>query len=203
VTTARERLAAHAAEVAPLLLGASITSHVDGLTVAVRVTEVEAYGGVGEDAGSHAFRRRTPRNASMFGRPGHAYVYLTYGMHVCINVATRPDGVAGAVLIRAGEVARGRDVARERRGPDVRDRDLARGPSRLAVALGVTRELDGVDLLASRSPLQLRMPEIACTDIEVTARTGVGGPGAATPWRFAIRDEPTVSRYRPAAARRR
>lgn len=189
----------HAVEVAPLLLGATITSRIDGQQVSIRLTEVEAYGGQGEDPGSHAFRRETPRNATMFGPPGRAYVYFTYGMHWCLNVVTRPVGTAGAVLLRAGEVVEGVETARARRGSAVRDRDLARGPARLTVALGVTGALDGVDLLDPRSPLHLRLSGGVPVDIRVGPRTGVGGEGAATPWRFHLPDEPTVSPYRKAA----
>jgi len=192
----------HAVEVAPLLLGATITSRIDGQRVSIRLTEVEAYGGVGEDPGSHAFRRETPRNATMFGPPGHAYVYFTYGMHWCLNVVTRPEGTAGAVLMRAGEVVEGIETARARRGTDVRDRDLARGPARLTVALGVTGVLDAVDLLDPRSPLHLRLSGAAPVDVRVGPRTGVGGDGAATPWRFHLADEPSVSPYRAAQRRR-
>ena len=125
-----------------MLLGGRITSDVGGARVVVRITEVEAYGGVGEDPGSHAFRRRTPRNATMFGRAGLAYVYFTYGMHWCLCVVTGPPDEASAVLVRAGEVIEGVDAARARR-PGACDRDLARGPARLTVALGVTGEEDG------------------------------------------------------------
>ena len=195
----RAQLGQHAEQVAPLVLGALITSVVDGRRVSLRLTEVEAYGGQGEDPGSHAYRRLTPRNATMFGPPGRAYVYFTYGMHWCVNVVTQPEGTAGAVLLRAGEVVEGIDTARERRGPTVRDRDLARGPARLTVALGITGDLDGIDLFASRSPLRLRMPRTSATGYVVTPRTGVGGAGASTPWRFHLVDEPTVSPYRRAS----
>jgi len=193
-------LTAHAQEVAPLLLGALITSRVDGQRVVVRLTEVEAYGGEGEDPGSHAFRRQTPRNATMFGPPGRAYVYFTYGMHWCLNVVTRPDGVAGAVLLRAGEIVEGIDVARDRRPSSTTDRDLARGPARLTMALGVTGVLDGAHLLAARSPLRLQLRDpLPSEEIGISPRTGVGGAGAQTPWRFFLRDQPTVSPYRKAA----
>ena len=195
-------LSGHASVVAPLLLGSTITSRVEGRTVSVRLTEVEAYGGVGEDPGSHAFRRQTPRNTTMFGPPGRAYVYFTYGMHHCLNVVVGPDGTAGAVLLRAGEVVDGIATARERR-IGARDRDLARGPGRLTVALGVTIDLDGADLITARSPLRLTLADpVSAAAIVVTARTGVAGPGAPTPWRFALRDEPTVSPYRAAVPRR-
>lgn len=192
-------LAGHAVDVAPRLLGALVTARVDGGTVTVRLTEVEAYGGQGEDPGSHAFRRQTPRNATMFGPPGRAYVYFTYGMHWCLNVVTQPSGTAGAVLLRAGEVVEGIEVARRRRPSAGSDRDLARGPARLTAALGVTGELDGADLLAPRSPLRLSLPRVPADGVEVSARTGVGGEGAPTPWRFYLPGEPTVSPYRRAA----
>ena len=108
-----------------------------GHDVTVRITEVEAYAGVGQDPGSHAHRRRTARNAAMFGPPGHAYVYFTYGMHWMMNIATQPEGIAGAVLIRAGEIVDGVDAARQRRPACERDRDLCRGPARLATALAI------------------------------------------------------------------
>ncbi len=197
----RELLAEHAAAVAPLLLGALVTSRIDGRTVTVRVTEVEAYGGVGEDPGSHAFRRQGRKNATMFGPAGHAYVYFTYGMHWCLNVVTGEAGEAGAVLLRAGEVVTGVEVARERRETALRDRDLARGPARLTKALGVTGALDGVDLLSRRGPLRLSLAGAPATGFATGPRTGVGGDGAATPWRFYLPGEQSVSPYRPAARR--
>lgn len=192
-------LRGHAVDVAPRLLGATLTSTVSGQPVALRITEVEAYGGQGEDPGSHAFRRQTPRNATMFGPAGRAYVYFTYGMHWCLNVVTQPEGTAGAVLLRAGEIVVGIDRARERRPACTNDRDLARGPARLTTALGVTGDLDGVDLFAAGSPLTLMLPTRRAGAIDVGPRTGVGGAGATTPWRFCLRDEPTVSPYRRAA----
>jgi DNA-3-methyladenine glycosylase len=210
----RPRLACHPTAAAPLLLGAHLTSTLGG-TVTVRITEVEAYGGLGEDAGSHAHRRRTDRNASMFGPVGHAYVYFTYGMHWCVNVVAHEAGVAGAVLIRAGQVVDGLPVARQRRPAARTDRDLARGPARLAAALGVTGQLDGVDLLAEGSPLRLtmsasaevpgrRLPAGGDPERSVGSgpRTGVAGDGAATPWRFWLPGEPSVSPHRPAGGRR-
>ena len=198
--SSRDLLAQHASVVAQLLLGARLISTINEKRVVVRVTEVEAYGGVGEDPGSHAFRRRTERNAVMFGPPGHAYVYFAYGMHWCVNVVTCPDGEAGAVLVRAGEVVEGIDVARSRRTSSSKDRDLARGPARLATAMGITGAVDGVDLLSSRSTLRLDLGSpIPVESIGVSARTGVAGSGSATQWRFFVSDEPTVSPYRKAA----
>lgn len=191
----------HARDVAPLLLGAIVTARVDKQHVSIRITEVEAYGGEGEDPGSHAYRRQTPRNATMFGPPGRAYVYFTYGMHWCLNVVTRPEGLAGAVLLRAGEVITGVEAARGRRGADVRDRDLARGPARLTTALGVTGAFDGARLLSTRSPLRLALPHTPAADFAVGPRTGVSGAGASTPWRFHLPGEPSVSPYRRAVRR--
>jgi DNA-3-methyladenine glycosylase len=156
---------------------------------------------VGEDAGSHAFRRESARNATMFGPAGHAYVYFTYGMHWCLNVVTGSAGEAGAVLLRAGEVVEGLEVARERRASARSDRDLARGPARLTTALGVTGDVYGVDLLGPSSVLWLVLPRRRSTGYSTSARTGVAGAGAPTPWRFFFPDEPTVSPYRPAAPR--
>src|SRR3954469_21572060 len=118
-------------EVAPRLLGA-VLRHGE---VAVRLTEVEAYDGP-HDPGSHAYRGRTLRNAVMYGEPGHLYVYFTYGMHHCCNVVTGPAGTPSAVLLRAGQVVSGLDLARARR-PRSTDRALARGPARLCRALDI------------------------------------------------------------------
>ena len=185
-------------DVAPALLGARLVA--GGVTV--RLTEVEAYAGEA-DPGSHAFRGRTPRTAVMFGPAGHAYVYFTYGMHWCMNVVTGEDGVASAVLLRAGEVVDGLDVARERR-PGVKDRELCRGPARLTRTLGITGEQDGVDLLARPSPVRLLAPvAVESSSVRTGPRVGVGGAGADVPWRFWLDGEPTVSVYRPAVRRTR
>ncbi len=106
-------------EVAPRLLGGILTTVIDGESVAVRLTEVEAYHGAGTgdvaDPGSHARMGRTPRNATMWGEPGHLYVYLSHGIHSCVNVVSGPEGVAGGILLRAGDVVEGRDAATRRR----------------------------------------------------------------------------------------
>ena len=189
-------------EIAPRLLGATLTSDL-GPRVTVRITEVEAYAGLGQDPGSHAHRRRTERNAAMFGPPGHAYVYFTYGMHWCLNVVAHPEGDAGAVLIRAGEVVAGVETVRGRRPAARADRDLARGPARLAAALDVGGAQDGMDLLDPTSPLRLDPPEGGSTRGAVSSgpRTGVAGAGAPTPWRFWLDGEPSVSPHRPATPR--
>ncbi|CAB4954443.1 unannotated protein [freshwater metagenome] len=195
--------ALHAVHAAPRLLGSLITSRVDGASVTIRVTEVEAYGGLGEDPGSHAYRRRTARNATMFGPPGHAYAYFTYGMHWMLNMVTQPEGTAGAVLIRAGQVVDGLGVASSRRPACTVERDLCRGPARLAAALGIDGACDGLNLCAKGGILELELASAAPEDVLTSARTGVAGEGASTPWRFFLPGEPTVSAYRAAATRER
>jgi len=192
------RLDGRVADVAPTLLGAVLRAN----GVAVRLTEVEAYEGE-SDPGSHAFRGRTPRTEVMFGPAGRAYVYFTYGMHWCLNVVCGPDGSAAAVLLRAGEVIDGIQIARERR-PRSADRDLARGPARLTRALAIEGRYGGADLLDPASPVTLTVGHRAARDrIRTGPRVGVGGAGAATPWRFWLDGEPTVSAYRAAVVRSR
>lgn len=186
-------------QVAPRLLGALVLHAADEGTVAIRLTEVEAYAGP-DDPGSHAFRGPTPRTAVMFGPPGHLYVYLSYGMHWCANVVTGADGSASAVLLRAGEVVRGLDLARRRRPAARTDRDLARGPARLAQALGLTGTLDGADLRSSAVRLEPRMRQVPAARVRTGPRVGVSGAGgdaARFPWRFWLDGEPSVSVYRP------
>jgi DNA-3-methyladenine glycosylase len=169
--------------------------------VTVRLVEVEAYAGIGEDPGSHAHRGQTARNTSVFEKPGTLYVYFTYGMHFCANVACRPAGIGSAVLFRGGEVVDGVEVARTRR-PGSTDRDLARGPARLAKCLGLDREADGTDLLDPESAVRLVAgTSVPAKKIHSGPRTGVAGAGAGTPWRFWIDGEPFVSPYRPAVKR--
>jgi DNA-3-methyladenine glycosylase len=193
-----ELLKGDAAQVAPHFLGALVASDARGERVAVRVVEVEAYGG-SDDPASHAFRGRTERNSSMFGPPGTCYVYFTYGMHWCLNVAVGPAGTAGAVLLRAGEVVEGRDRAGVRRtgasGRRPAERDLARGPARLTQALGVAAGFDGSQLLDRRNVLRLTLPEQPVAAFETGPRVGVA-QAVDRPWRFWLPDEPTVSAYR-------
>ena len=182
-------------EVAPTLLGAVVRHDTAQGTVAVRLTEVEAYAGE-QDAGSHAYRGPTKRNEVMFGEAGHLYVYFTYGMHYCCNVVVGEAGHASAVLLRAGEVVEGAELARARRrnGPD---RDLARGPARLCQALGIDLRHNGVHL--GEGPLTLTLPDAPHHLEEVLTGPRVGLRHAADqPWRFWLADEPTVSVYRPA-----
>ena len=196
-------------EVAPALLGAVIAVADSQGRVAIRLTEVEAYCGE-KDPGSHSFRGRTARNASMFEAGGCIYVYFTYGMHHCLNIVTGPAGLSRAVLLRGGEVVDGIELARARRPAARVDRDLARGPARLCAALGLDRSDDGALLGGPGSRISLTLPEPQrapdAERIRRGPRTGVAGPGGdgeAFPWRFWLDGEPTVSTYRPAVTRRR
>lgn len=203
----RTALSGPAPEVAPRLLGAVLSCG----GVSLRITEVEAYGG-SDDPGSHAFRGRTARNATMFGPAGHLYCYFTYGMHVCANVVVGPEDEGTGVLIRAGEVLTGIDQARARR-PSAPDRDLARGPARLTRALGIRLEDDGTDLAHGRVRLSLAgaSRESSADSSAQTLHLGAVSSGprvglraaSQTPWRFWITGDPTVSTYRPAAPLRR
>jgi DNA-3-methyladenine glycosylase len=185
-------------DAARALLGCVVTAG----AVAVRLTEVEAYDGVGADPASHAHRGRTPRNAVMFGPPGHLYVYFSYGMHWCANVVTGPPGTAAAVLLRAGEVVSGHASARARRGAQVRDRDLARGPARLTVALGLDGAANSTSVLDGTGPVSLRQGRDAVPAVAVRAGPRVGvGQGQDIRWRFWIDGDPTVSGYRRATPR--
>ena len=181
-----EVLAGPVWEVAPRLLGATL-SH-DGVTV--RLTEVEAYDGQ-HDPASHAYRGRTPRNGVMFGPPGRLYVYFSYGMHWCANVVCGTDGVASAVLLRAGEVVSGHDLARARRG-DRPEHALARGPANLTQALGIGREHDGLDL---GGLLVLPEEPVRSADVASGPRVGVS-LAHEVPWRFWLRGDRSVSAYR-------
>jgi len=198
-------------EVAPRLLGGVLTTLVDGETVAVRLTEVEAYHGAGTgemaDPGSHARMGRTRRNATMWGEPGHLYVYLSHGIHSCVNVVCGPEGVAGGILLRAGEVLQGQDAAtrrrRERRGVVRSDRDLARGPGRFGDAVGLRHPAhDGIDaitgvaLAGAIARLELRAAPL--DEVATGPRVGVAGVAGtdAFPWRYWVPADPTVSPFR-------
>ncbi|MFE4454387.1 DNA-3-methyladenine glycosylase [Streptomyces sp. NPDC056796] len=191
-------------EVAPDLLGRLLVRTTDEGAIELRLTEVEAYAG-GIDPGSHAFRGRTARNSVMFGPPGHSYVYFTYGMWHCLNLVCGPEGEASGVLLRAGEIGVGAEKARTRRFSARHDRELAKGPARLATALDVDRALNGADVVAgARRPLSiLRGTPPAPDQVRSGPRTGVGGDGSHQPWRFWIDGDPTVSPYRAHVPRRR
>ncbi|MEU6314863.1 DNA-3-methyladenine glycosylase [Streptomyces sp. NPDC047014] len=190
--------------VAPDLLGRTLVRRAPDGLMELRITEVEAYEGE-SDPGSHAYRGRTARNASMFGPPGHAYVYFIYGMWFSLNLVCGPPGHAGGVLVRAGEITVGADLAAKRRVTARHPRELAKGPARLATALDVDRSLDGTDLCAGpEAPLSVLTGTPTASDLVSSGpRTGVGGAGADHPYRFWLTDDPTVSPYRAHAPRRR
>jgi len=201
--------------VAPELLGCVLWHDSPAGLVAVRLVEVEAYQGRADPA-SHAFRGQTARNAVMFGPPGHAYVYFTYGMHFCVNLVCQPAGQPEAVLIRAGEVTEGTELATTRRrgraadlasdlavgGADgsrkTRPVDLARGPGRLCQALSIDRALDGADVCRPGSPLGIgRMPAATGQD-EICTGPRVGISQAEDrPWRYWLAGDGHVSSFRP------
>jgi DNA-3-methyladenine glycosylase len=139
----------------------------------------------------------------MFGPAGHLYVYFTYGMHYCANIVCGPDGVASALLLRAGEVVAGQALAQSRRPASRSLNDLASGPARLASALGLTTADSGRDALAE--PFSLDLPASPAVPSAITSglRVGVSGDGgsAAYPWRFWLSGDPTVSRYKPGRSR--
>jgi DNA-3-methyladenine glycosylase len=177
-------------EVAPELIG--VTLLVDG--VGGPIVEVEAYDH--EDPAAHGYRGKTVRNASMFGPPGHAYVYRSYGVHWCLNFVCEKEGVASAVLIRALEPAHGIDVMRQRRGLDDL-RLLCAGPGRLCQALGITGEHDGLPL--DEPPFELPARETE-PDIVVGPRIGIT-QAADRPWRYGLAGSPFLSRrLRPAGS---
>ena len=177
---------------APELIGATLL--VDG--AGGTIVEVEAYDS--EDPAAHGFRGRTARNASMFGPPGHAYVYRSYGIHWCLNVVCEEDGSAAAVLIRALEPTRGIEEMRARRGLDEL-RLLCSGPGRLCQALGITREQDGLPL--DEPPFELRARE-APIDVVAAPRIGIS-VATELPWRYAAAGSRYLSRPLPKPARRR
>ncbi len=188
-------LAASATEVAPALLGGLIRHRSPEGVVAVRLTEVEAYSGNGSDPAAHSHRGPTPRTEVMFGDAGRLYVYFSYGMHWCANVVCGPVGVGEAVLLRAGEVVEGMELARSRRPAARRDVDLARGPARLTQALGITGPDNGSTLLDPESRLVLTIPAKRLPGDRIRSGPRVGITKAADlPWRYWIDGEATVSR---------
>ncbi|MFD5624507.1 DNA-3-methyladenine glycosylase [Streptomyces yangpuensis] len=187
-------LAHPAEEVAPKLLGSVLTCKTPEGTVSIAITETEAYSGEADPA-SHAYRGRTPRNAVMFGPAGHLYVYRSHGLHWCANVVTGTDGIASGVLIRAGRVIEGENLARKRRGEGVESPHLARGPGNLCQALGITSEQNGADLLQGPSVVLSEGEPVPAALIRVGPRVGVS---KAHDWqhRFYVAGDPTVSAYR-------
>lgn len=187
-------LAHPAEEVAPKLLGSVLTCKTPEGTVSIAITETEAYSGEADPA-SHAYRGQTSRNAVMFGPAGHLYVYRSHGLHWCANVVTGTDGIASGVLIRAGRIIEGEDLARKRRGERVESARLARGPGNLGQALGITAEHNGADLLTGTSVMLSEGEPVPAALIRVGPRVGVS---KAHDWqhRFYLADDPTVSAYR-------
>lgn len=221
VPPARGLLLERADIVAPALLGMLLVRD-DGRIL--RLVEVEAYAGP-DDPASHAYRGRTPRNATMWGPPGYLYVYRSYGIHWCANVTCGPEGHASAVLLRAGEVVGGIELVRAARRPaagggavgggaaagrDPADRDLARGPGRLGQAMGLDRSHDGADLLTGDRGLRLLAPAPGAGagpagggpgQVATSTRTGVSR-AADLPWRFYLPASPAVSPHRRHRPRR-
>jgi DNA-3-methyladenine glycosylase len=206
-----------ATDVAPDLLGCVLWHDSPAGLVAVRLVEVEAYRGP-LDPASHSFRGQTARNAVMFGPAGHAYVYFTYGMHYAVNLVCLPAGQPEAVLIRAGAVVEGAELAQRRRYglPDAdgsaapgrgktsrqRERDLARGPGRLCQALDIDRSEDGADVCGRTGPLGISPAHVfpsaekaAAAAIRTGPRVGISR-AADRPWRYWLADDSHVSAYK-------
>lgn len=195
-------LSRRARAVAPDLLGRLVTSTISGARVTVRLVEVEAYEGAADPA-SHAYRGPSARNSVMFGPAGFLYVYRHLGLHHCANVVVGPAGTASAVLLRAAEVVDGVDVAWQRRLASgvCRDaRDLARGPARLAVVLGLTREHDGARIgVGDDSRLLSVGTKVPPEEVATGPRVGIGrsaGSAATWPWRYWIAGDRHVSASR-------
>jgi len=199
------------------LLGRLLVTDSDRGSAAIRIVEAEAYDGAGADPASHAYGGRTARNAVMFGPPGHLYVYFIYGMHYCVNVVCAPEGMAQAVLLRAGEPVLGTDLLASRRSsvqasaatlstggrrsrPTRSRRDLARGPARLAEALGLGAWANGADLRTSAVRLTQGWP-VPDQQVAWTGRVGITA-AADRPWRALVAGSPYVSPGRPGSTRR-
>jgi DNA-3-methyladenine glycosylase len=210
IPATRQLLRALPIEVAPRLLDALLETVRGDERVVLRITEVEAYHGRGTgavpDPGSHARMGQTARNATMWGEPGHLYVYLSHGIHSCVNVVCGPEGVAGGVLLRGAEVVEGREIAwrrRNARGVARSARDLARGPGRLGDASGLRYpEHDGIDAVSGEecagTTARLLLPVAVRAGIATGPRVGVAGIAGteAFPWRFWIPGDQTVSPFR-------
>jgi DNA-3-methyladenine glycosylase len=188
-------------EVARSLLGSWVVTERPEGRVAARLTEVEAYSGSGIDPAAHSHRGPTPRASIMFGPPGRLYVYFSYGVHWCANVVVGPEGDGEAVLLRAGEIVVGEELARSRRPSARSPRDLAGGPARLTQALAIGRDDLGTDLLDPRSPVRLHRGP-APSAISTGPRVGIS-LATDLPWRFWETDAPSVSVFRAGGKPRR
>lgn len=178
--------------VAPALIGRVLVSEIGGTRVAGRIVESEAY--QEDDPASHSFGGPRGRNVVMFGPPGHLYVYLSYGLHLCMNVVTGGDGEGSAVLLRAVEPLEGLETMRRRRGTDLgQERLLCAGPGRLAQAFGVARGTDGLDLVAGAGIWLERGRRVRRDDVGAGPRIGIA-KAVDQPWRFFEAGSPFVSR---------
>jgi len=175
-------------DVARELLGSVLVRVIGGQELRSRVVEVEAYRGA-DDPASHAYRGVTKRTSVMFGEPGHAYVYFTFGFHHCLNLTTETEGEPGAVLIRAVEPLKGIDEMKKRRGVEQLT-NLTSGPGKLAKALGIDLSLNGEDVVRSRELFVLRGRLDG--NVAVSTRIGISA-GQEKPWRFYAEGNPFVS----------
>lgn len=188
-----ELLAADPLTAARRLLGAVITAR----GISARIVEVEAYGGPPDgpwpDAAAHSYRGVSVRNAVMFGPPGRLYTYRSHGIHVCANISCGADGIAAAVLLRAAVIESGEDIARQRRGPAVAPKALARGPGNLCAAMAITMADNGSDVFDCASPVTVDLA--GPVDDEAGPRVGVSR-AADRAWRLWVPGRPEVSAYR-------
>ncbi len=190
-------------EVARDILGLVLVSRIGGRKTAGRIVEVEAYRGPKDLAAHSARGRRTPRNEVLYGRGGRTYVYLIYGLHHCMNVVVGDEDVPEAILLRGLEPVLGLPTMRDRRGGRPTDAHLARGPGNLTRALGIERSHNDTDLRHGRVQLLVppagRFSAVTARDIVRSPRIGIdyAGTWAAKPWRFSVRDHPSVSHPPP------
>ena len=197
-TLDRDELLGAAPEVARRLIGCLLVRReADGSQTVARIVETEAYHQ--DEQASHSHRGRTPRTEPMFAGPGAAYVYRSYGVHWCLNVAVEPDGIGAAVLVRAAALLAGHEHVRPRRPAARTDRDLLRGPGRLTASLDIdAHRHDGGDLLEGIAGLRLAQDGWRPEPTRIVASPRVGVRLAADlPWRFHLDAEPAVSPYRP------
>ncbi len=186
---------------APTLLGCWVVTERPAGRVGLRLTEVEAYAGNGTDPAAHSHRGPTPRAAVMFGPPGRLYVYFSYGVHWCANVVVGAEGQGSAVLLRAGDVVVGEDLAASRRPTARTARDLARGPARLTQALAIGPDDKDADLLDPSSPVRLHRGDPPA-DVSAGPRVGIT-VATELPWRFWETGAASVSAFRPGGKPRR